>query len=121
MTDTTLQPFVDSITSLLDEKKVDDIRTYYVSEKSWMTDYIIVATIKNSVHAKSVLTQLESFFHSLDPTDSIYSHPRITGDPNSGWVILDANSVVIHCLDQKNRDFYNIDSLFEKHVNDYYF
>tara|TARA_B100000427_G_scaffold5791_1_gene5419 strand:- start:1687 stop:2052 length:366 start_codon:yes stop_codon:yes gene_type:complete len=120
MSDVSLQPIIDDIITILDDKKVEEILTYYVAEKSWMTDFIVVATIKNSVHAKSVVTQLEQFFHVLDVPDSIYSHPRITGDPNSGWVILDANSVVIHCLDQQSRDFYNIDALFEKKGDVYY-
>ncbi|MBI60454.1 ribosome silencing factor [bacterium] len=121
MTDLSLQPYIDSIVSLLDEKKVEDIRTYFVAETSWMTDYVIVSTIKNSVHAKSVLVQLEQFFHKMDKSDVVYSHPRVTGDPNSGWIILDANSVVVHCLDDDSRNFYNIDALFEKQGNVHYF
>tara|TARA_Y100001970_G_scaffold248602_1_gene318300 strand:+ start:2363 stop:2728 length:366 start_codon:yes stop_codon:yes gene_type:complete len=116
-----LKNVIDDVITILDDKKVEDIRTYHVFETSWMTDYILVATIKNSVHAKSVLTQLEQFFHKLGDNDGVYNHPRISGDAQSGWIILDANSVVIHCLDQKNRDFYNIDSLFESQGDVFYF
>jgi len=115
-----IEQTLNEIIKLLDDKKVEDIRTFHVSEKSWMTDYILVSTIKNSVHAKSVLTHLEQFFHKCDSIDGVYNHPRVSGDPNSGWIILDANSIVVHCLDQSSREFYNIDSLFEAQGDSYY-
>ena len=78
-----------------------------------MRDYILGIGVFNKIQAKAILTDIEKYILELDNSDDLFNVPRVSGTAESGWLILDLNSIVIHFVDQENRDFYNLDSLFE--------
>ena len=46
--------------------------------------------------------------------ESLYSQVKKSGKSESGWVIMDANSIIIHFVDAQTRSHYDIDEIFEK-------
>ena len=113
MSKTHLQKIISDLIHLVDQKKAENIRLYDVAEHNWMTEHVLVVGVKNKIHLKAVLEDIEQFLDSIQPLEDLFATPRVSGDPNSGWVIIDLNSIVVHCVDQEARDYYQMDSLFE--------
>ena len=99
MKHTQLKNVINSIINIADDKKAEDLRAYYVAEKNWMTEFVVVIGVLNKIQSKSILEDIESFASSLDNADDFFDFPRTSGTSESGWVIIDLNSIVIHCVD----------------------
>ena len=118
-----IEDTVDELVKYADEKQAENIKVFHVSEKLWITDYIIIFGVKNTIHAKSLVTGLEKELKKLDldKSEDYYSPVKISGNSESGWVILDVNSIIIHCVDETTRAHYEIDAIFEKQGDTYHY
>ena len=99
-----------------DQKKALDIRVYK-PKSTVITDFIVVMSVQNPIHAKSLLRELDrtvSDFLKETPSDDFYAHVKQSGTPESGWLILDANAIMVHIISEAIRAEYQLDSLFEK-------
>lgn len=111
-----LKTIVDEITQFLDDKKAEFISVYHVTDKNWLTDYIIVFNMKNSIHGKAMKNELINYLSQIIIENPIefYNPVRLSGSSEGGWIILDINSIVLHCFDNEMRDYYKLDSALEK-------
>jgi ribosome-associated protein len=110
-----VQHIVETIAHMADEKKAERIVSIDLGDSSWITDAIILLSVKNSIHAKALLFDLSKELGGVIrdlKSDDFYDDPVVEGDVKSGWVILDLNSILIHCLTDEMRDFYELDSFF---------
>ncbi len=119
-----------SITELLehlirvaDEKKATQIVAYDVAGKSSITDYILVLGTSNKVHCQALSREMDQaagqFIGDHKSTD--FYKPRLSGDSESEWIVLDLNSIVIHILTEHMREYYKIDTLLEKRAVVYHY
>ena len=111
-----MQAFIDTITQLCDEKKAEDICVYQLHDTT-ITDYIIITSVKNKIHAKSLLSGIEETMKPLMQTDQsghYFDYPRTCGNADSGWIILDLNSIWVHILLDDLREYYALDAFLEK-------
>ena len=81
-----LQKIISDLINLVDQKKAENIRLYDVAEHNWMTEHVLVVGVKNKIHLKAVLEDIEQFLDSMEPLEDLFATPRVSGDPNSGWV-----------------------------------
>jgi ribosome-associated protein len=111
----TLENLLEEIIQIGDANKAFDIRAYSAKDTS-ITDYFLLLSVNNHVHGKSTLFKLSEKIKELINTDSSYFYDklRISGKPESGWVVIDMSSIIIHILDTQARDLYEIDDLFEQ-------
>ncbi len=118
-----LQTIVDSIVKKVDAKKADDIRVFSVADTNWLTDYVIIIGASNKIHSKALVNELLSHLTSIvrEHSRHFYDPMKISGSPESGWVILDINSIVIHCVDTEKREHYKLDEVFEKQGSIYHY
>ena len=100
----------------LDEQKCDHIITYDVQKISSVSEYVVIATVNNTIHANSVKEKnkkaIADYLKHTDSTD--IEIPKSSGEVQSGWVIQDFNSIVLHLMLPETREFYEIDQVFEK-------
>lgn len=120
MKESAIKDTVEALVSLALDKKAQDIRVTYVAKTSWMTDYIVVIGFNNDIHGKALSTGIKHFF-AQSTVSGIYQEPRVSGESSSGWTILDANSIVVHCINEAKREFYGIDSFFEQQGDVYHY
>tara|TARA_Y100001970_G_C13895016_1_gene680664 strand:- start:126 stop:500 length:375 start_codon:yes stop_codon:yes gene_type:complete len=116
--------FKTRIIELVSDKKAIDIREYDVQSHLWITDYIIVLGVSNVVHCKAIITEITKWVNQIIESDLDrlgLCEVNQSGDENSGWVILDMGSLIIHCIDVESRQFYQLDDLFEKQGTVYYY
>ena len=100
-----------------------DIWTYHVGEFSPLVDYVVLVTIKTFVHAKAMTQALDQAFSLKqlgDDSPDFYVHSKISGEPESGWVIVDFNSIIFHIVTEEVRQYYMFDEVYAKQGVIYY-
>jgi ribosomal silencing factor RsfS len=71
-----------------------------------LVDDVILATAQNSVHLNAVVQAAQKVLGKSD------SGTRLSGKPESGWMIFDGGSFVLHVLIADVRELYDLDHLF---------
>ena len=92
-----------------DENRGQDIVVLDVRELTSIFDYFVIAsgTSRRQIHAMS-----EEIDHKLedDLNDKRMSIDGYSSD--SGWIVLDYGTVVIHLFDEDTRGFYSLEALW---------
>ena len=91
---------------ILEDRQGSDIELYDVRERSNVTDYVIVVSGTSPPHLKAMNNELQAELKK----DDAYSYRR-SGDPDSGWLVLDYVDVVIHIFSAEAREFYGLEEL----------
>lgn len=93
----------------LDDKKAADIRVLQVSAQSSITDYLLLATGTSEPHLRALRVELEKVLDAR--------HVKIagmdTGEPGSGWTVVDAFQLMIHLFTQEKREEYRLENLWK--------
>ena len=93
--------------SAIDSKRGTDIDVIKVDDITVLTDYFVIATVNSSTQLKAVADEVE---YKL--SEAGYEPHHIEGKA-TGWVCLDYTGVVIHVLYKDQRDFYQLERLWE--------
>ena len=106
---------LDFIINNLEDMKVKNVITLDVTKLSPMADKLVICTGTSSRHCRAVANNLlvEAKRAGIPPLG-------IEGMKEGGWVLLDMNEIIIHVMDQENRDFYKLEELWSgdsKHIN----
>lgn len=93
---------------LLDKKGALDIQILEVGHMTSITDYFLIASGRNTMAVRSLAEDLEDKMAE----DGI--QPRRTeGLRESRWIVLDYASVIVHIFHPEERQFYNIERLWQ--------
>lgn len=96
----TVEQQVAEFTKALEDAKAIDVRAYDVRGKSGFTDFFIVATGAAAPHLKALVKAMPKAY-------------RISGDPESGWIVSDYIDVVVHIFSAEARAYYALEKLWE--------
>lgn len=101
------------ICRLLSDKKAGDIVYIDVSEKTSLCDYFIVCSGRSSTQVKSLADNLE------EKLEKEYGEmPRRREGVREGrWAVVDYADVIVHIFSDEERDFYNLERLWEDGKN----
>lgn len=91
---------IDEIASALADAKGVDVKTYDVRGKSALADYFAVATGAAAPHLKALIKSLPKGAY------------RVSGDPESGWIVADYIDVVVHVFSSEARAYYALEKLW---------
>ena len=83
----------------LEGAKAADVKTYDVRGKSGLTDFFVVATGAAAPHLKALAKALPKAY-------------RTSGDPESGWIVVDYIDVVVHVFSPEARAYYALEKLW---------
>ncbi len=100
---------VRDVVRVLDDKKAADLRVLRVSAQSSITDYLVLATGTSEPHLRALRVELEKV---LDGRKARIAGMD-TGEPGSGWTVVDAYQVMIHLFTQEKRDEYRLENLWK--------
>ena len=105
-----MQPseLVKAIAEVLDDKKAVDITAIRTAEQTIITDYFVIASGMSSTHVKALTDELE---FEMKKRHGIA--PRGVEGRASGWILLDYNSVLVHVFQKEQREYYNLERLWE--------
>ncbi len=100
------QQRIDRIIDLLDQKKAEDIQVFDLSDKEYLTQYVIIATTLGDKHTLALLGYLKDI---LKPAGEKF----IAVEEGEQWTIVDLGDIMIHLMVPSYRAKYNIEEFLE--------
>ena len=97
------------IEKTLDDNKANDIVTINLKKKSYIADYMIIASGSSSRHLQSLSENLlvELKKYGLD-------YCRIEGQESSEWKLVDAIDIIVHLFHPEKRSFYDLEKMWSE-------
>ncbi len=102
------QEMANRIVAILDERKAEDIAVYDVRGKSSITDFNVLATGMSAPHLRALIGDVRGELKG----DGVPNY-RNSGEPESGWVVLDYVDVIVHVFTREAREYYDLDSIWK--------
>ncbi len=97
------------ITEIASERQGADILLLDVSEVCGFADYFVIMSSLTPRHTEALREEIESGLKGIGD-DLLHRE----GSSGSGWVLLDYGSVVVHIFSASERDYYRLESLWER-------
>ena len=101
-----------NIAQALYDKKALDVKIIDVASMTAVTDYFVVAGARSSLQVNSLSDELEEKMGELG-----VSPTRQDGRAGGRWVVQDYNSVIVHIFHQEEREFYDLERLWNNGMN----
>ena len=98
---------VEKIVKVLDNKKAEEIKVIKISELTVMSDYFIIANGTSNTHVRALAEEVEAELSEAGV------EPRNIEGRSTGWILLDYNDVVVHVFTPRDRDYYNLERLWQ--------
>jgi ribosome-associated protein len=95
--------------SALADKKAVDVKAYDVRGVSGLADAFVVATGTAAPHLKALIAESQAVMKA----HGVQSY-RTSGDPESGWIVVDYIDVVVHVFSPEARAYYALERLWTK-------
>ena len=103
----TVEEQVNLIKTALADKKAVDVRAYDVRGISGFADAFVVSTGTAAPHLKALVAGTQAAMKGA----GIESY-RTSGDPQSGWIVVDYVDVVVHVFSPEARAYYALEKLW---------
>ena len=94
------------IVTALEDVKGIDITVIPVAKLTSLTDYMIICSGTSDRHVKALANSVHIAVKNVQ--DYIKSEGEETGE----WILLDASDVVVHVMQSKAREYYNLEQLW---------
>ena len=101
--------FKNQIETILDNNKAKNIVSIDLKKKSYIADYMIIASGTSSRHLQSLSENLVSELKKK----GIYNC-RIEGKDSSDWKLVDAMDIIIHIFHPEKREFYDLEKMWSE-------
>ena len=98
-----------SIEKILDNNKAQSITSINLKNKSYIADYMIVASGTSSRHLQSLSEILVAELKKIGIEDC-----RIEGKDSSDWKLVDAHDVIVHIFHPEKRKFYELEKMWSE-------
>ena len=103
----TVQEQAETIAKALQDRKGEDVKIYDVRGKSSLADFFVVATGTAAPHLKALVAESQSVMKAA----GVASY-RTSGDPESGWIVVDYVDVVVHVFSPEARAYYALEKIW---------
>tara|TARA_A100001015_G_scaffold296753_1_gene377458 strand:+ start:276 stop:623 length:348 start_codon:yes stop_codon:yes gene_type:complete len=97
------------IEKILDNNKARSITSINLKNKSYIADYMIIASGTSSRHLQALseilVTELKKFG---------IENCRIEGKESSEWKLVDAHDIIVHIFHPEKREFYDLEKMWSE-------
>lgn len=90
------------------DKQASSIVLLDVRKVCSYTDYIILCNGESIPQLEAIQTEMTNVSKKEG------SRPRIEGDSDSGWILVDMGDVVVHVFSPPEREYYQLDELWSE-------
>ena len=100
-----------NIEKILDNNKAENIASINLKNKSFIADYMIIASGTSSRHlqALSEILVIELKKIGLD-------NCKIEGKDSKDWKLVDAQDVIVHIFHPEKREFYDLENMWSEEI-----
>ena len=99
------------IEKILDNNKAKNIISIDLKKKSYIADYMIIASGTSSRHLQSLSENLISELKKI----GIYNC-RMEGRDSSDWKLVDAIDIIVHIFHPEKREFYDLEKMWSEPI-----
>lgn len=94
---------------MIEDKKGADVLLLDTHAISSISDYFVIATAESERQTKAIVDDIQKSLkkQTILPLGA-------EGTPESGWILLDYGSVIVHLFSPAMRDYYQLEELWEK-------
>ncbi len=100
-----------NIEKILDNNKAKNIITINLKNKSYIADYMIIASGTSSRHLQALAEILVAELKKIGLEDC-----RIEGTESSEWKLVDTNDIIIHIFHPEKREFYDLEKMWSEEI-----
>jgi ribosome-associated protein len=97
------------IRDAMDELKAVDVNVIHVTEKTQLTDYMVVCSGTSNVHIRSIADRIIEKMKEAG-----VKGVRREGYNEARWVLMDFGDVIAHVFDPEDREFYALEKFWER-------
>lgn len=90
------------------DKQATDLKILDLRPVTTMTDFFVIGTADTSRQIRAVAEAVEERLRE----DAGVKPMAREGEPESGWLLIDYGSLMIHVFDPERRAYYDLESLW---------
>jgi len=99
------------IAEIIVDKQGEDILILDLQAATTFTDYFVICSGTSRRQLDALQHTLREELKKIEPPVTPLS---VEGEPDSGWILMDYSSVIVHLFDPEVRRFYNLEELWKK-------
>ena len=100
-----------NIEKILDNNKAKNIISINLKNKSYIADYMIIASGTSSRHIQALSEILVAELKKIGLDDC-----RIEGRDSSDWKLVDTHDVIVHIFHPEKREFYDLEKMWSEEI-----
>ena len=100
-----------NIEKILDDNKALNVTCIDLKNKSYIADYMVIASGTSSRHLQSLSEILVTELKKLG-----ISGCRIEGRDSNDWKLVDAHDVIVHIFHPEKREFYDLEKMWSEEM-----
>jgi ribosome-associated protein len=97
------------IVDAIAERLGSDIVLLDLKDVSLLADYFVICSAESTPQFKAIVDEVEK-----QAKANGVRQLRVEGKADSGWLLLDYGSVVVHVFDPELRDYYDLEGLWKQ-------
>ena len=100
-----------NIEKILDNNKAQNITSIDLKNKSYIADYMIIASGTSSRHLQSLSEILVSELKKIG-----LDNCRIEGKESKDWKLVDTHDIIVHIFHPEKRQFYDLEKMWSEEI-----
>ena len=100
-----------TIEKILDDNKAQNIISIDLKNKSYIADYMVVASGTSSRHLQSLSEILVAELKKIGLNDCL-----IEGRDSAEWKLVDTIDVIVHIFHPEKREFYDLEKMWSEEI-----
>ena len=100
-----------NIEKILGDNKAQNIICIDLKNKSYIADYMVIASGTSSRHLQALSEILVAQLKKLG-----IENCRIEGKDSNDWKLVDAHDVIVHIFHPEKREFYDLENMWSEEI-----
>ena len=100
-----------NIEKILDDNKATNITSIDLKNKSYIADYMIIASGTSSRHLQALSEILVTELKKIGLNEC-----RIEGRESNDWKLVDAQDIIVHIFHPEKREFYDLEKMWSQEI-----
>ena len=97
------------IEKILDDNKAKDIISINLKNKSYIADYMVIASGTSSRHLQALSEILVTELKRIGVNNC-----KIEGKDSKDWKLVDTQDIIVHIFHPEKREFYDLENMWSE-------